>query len=591
MKKKCKFHYSILFFIFLPLLIFLLKDITVTFYNNDDFFLKLIASGEFTGTPQSHLLHIGYLTGILLSTLYTLLPSVPWYGILLFSYGYLSIMLSVYTVSKQIEKTRHRIIASVLMTFTAVCFLWIHIIELQYTTVTAIVCAAALVHFYLAEESEHISDYIKANIPGLVFFFLAMELRDKACLMFLPTFFLVGLIKYAKNRKLFKPLLAYGGILLCLVLLTLGIQKIAYSDEAWNSFKTYNTARENIVDYNGYPDYEEYRAEYEALGITYESYLSASTRYQLLLDENINTEFMVEMEALSHHFEPDVKQMLHNFLERHISSYIDRPLNLIVYVLYFFTGILIIVGKRPRAFLDLAALFAGRTIIWGYLLFIGRPMPRVTQGVYMMEFLLLLAIIFGQKLCFVRTKKEIREESANNKTKLSDGRKLLQRITGIVFAVAVIFTAIKWGLPNTVTIMDHSQTRYDYSVAYREMQEYFYTNQDNVYLLDTNSFSYFTEDAFAQTAKTAGNCVLLGSWHANSPWTDSIAAKYGIESYETAAVTQDNVYFVFMNTETTGYEYLENYFHSRYPETSLVLQDTVNTSNGLEFYIMQVQSN
>ncbi len=589
-KTKKKFDYSIILFLILPLLIFWLGNISVIFYNNDDFFLKQIASGEFTGTPEAHLLHIGYLTGLLLKGLYTLLPSVPWYGLLLFSYGYVSIMLSLHSVTKQIDKSRVRIAASLWMTFITVPFLWVHIIELQYTTITALVCAASLVQFYTAKENTSVRAYLTGNLPSIILFLLAVEIRDKACFMFLPTFFFIGLIKCVKNHKMFKPMLAYGGILLSLCILTWGINQIAYSSKEWSSFRTYNTARENIVDYNGYPNYEEYRAEYEALGVTYASYESAATRYQLLLDDNIDTDFMVHMEKLSHRFEPDIRQMLEDFLTRHITSYADRPLNLIVYVLYFFTILLIVCSKRWKAFFDVGALFTGRMIVWIYLLYIGRPMPRVTQGLYMTEFLLLLAILCTNGLLSLDISRAMDAKNKKSETR-KKSKNFLYNTVFILFLTVAVFTCIKWGLPNFKTITEHSKSRSDFSVAYTEIHDYFNTHDDNLYLLDTNSFSYFTENILTKSPESAANTILLGSWTANSPWTDSIAARYDITSYEEAAVTRDNVYFVFMNAQATDYAYLEEYFQSRYPHTSMKVCDTFTTTNGLEFQILQVKTN
>ena len=141
-----------------------------------------------------------------------------------------------------------------------------------------------------------------------------------------------------------------------------------------------------------------------------------------------------------------------------------------------------------------------------------------------------------------------------------------------------------------MVIREHSISRSNFSVAYDELQNYFYENGENLYLLDTNSFSYFTEDVFTKSEASCANTVLLGSWTANSPWTDAVARRFQITSYEEAAVNRDDVYFVFMNTESTGYEYLEHYFQSKYPDSHMKIQDTILTSNGLEFYVLKVQN-
>lgn len=123
---------------------------------------------------------------------------------------------------------------------------------------------------------------------------------------------------------------------------------------------------------------------------------------------------------------------------------------------------------------------------------------------------------------------------------------------------------------------------------YREILDYFNAHEQNLYLLDTNNFSNFLEGIFEKPRPTKHNTVLLGSWTANSPWTNRIAEKYQIESYEEAALTKDNVFFVFVNSEYTGYEYLEQYYKSKYPDSYVSIHDTFKTFMGLEVLILKV---
>lgn len=570
-----KTNFDILLFILIPIAIYIVLDIPFTFYNNDDFFLKQIASGELTGTPETHLLHIGYFTGVILSTLYKILPTIPWYGILLFSYGYLSIILPLYFFSQYIEKKLSRIICSVLCVGVTLSFLSIHLINIQYTTITAIVCAASLAFFYLAEETEDAKTYLKNTIPSLITFFLALEIRNKACIMFLPMFFFFILAKYLKNRKLFKPLLSYGTLILIILIISFGIEKIAYSSHDWNDFKIYNTTRENIVDYSGFPVYDQYAETYEELGISYQSYISAGSYYQLLLDENINVNSLQALEKLSSASSINIKDMCADLWERHIHSYVDRPLNLIVYLVYFFTVILIFVSEKKKLLWDVLAIFGGRSIIWIYLAYIGRSLPRVTQGIYIVELLMLLAIIFSNKLWCINSRK----------------KKILQYALCSALIISSLFTTIKWGIPNTRIIIDHSKAMLSHSGAYQEIRSYFAENNENLYLLDTHSFSYFTEDIFEETPASYNNFILLGGWVANSPWTDSVLQEYDYTSYEQAALEGSNVFFVFMNTEQTSYDYLNDYFNEKHPGTFLVVTDTFKCTSGVEFLILQLQAN
>lgn len=575
MKTSQKNFFEIILFICIPLIIYIIMDIPFIFNNNDDFFLKQIASGELTGTPETHLLHIGYFTGIILSILYKLLPSIPWYGILLFSYGYLSIILSIYMFSRYIEKTLLRIICSSCSILVTLSFVSIHLINIQYTTITAIVCALSLVLFYLAEETEDTKVYLKNTVPSLITFFLALEIRNKACIMFLPMLFFFILAKYVKNRNLFKPLCSYGILLIIILIASFGIEKIAYSSQDWNDFKEYNTTRENIVDYAGFPNYDQYNETYEKLGISYQSYVSANSYYQLLLDDNINADSMQALEDTLPTPSINIKDMCTGLWERHTHSYVDRPLNLIVYLVYFFTIILILISRKKKLLFDILAIFAGRSIIWLYLAYIGRSLPRVTQGIYIVELLTLLAIIFGNKLWSVNARK----------------RKIVQYIFCSALILCSLCATIKWGIPNSRIIIDYSRAMLSHSNAYQEIRSYFAENDENLYLLDTHSFSYFTENIFEKTPVSHNNFVLLGGWPANSPWTDSILEQYDYSSYEQAVLEGNNVFFVFMNTEETSYNYLNDYFNEKHPSTTLVITDTFKCTSGVEFLILQLQSN
>lgn len=566
------FIFSLYFFT--PIILFLLLNVTPIFYNNDDWYLNQLISGELTGVPEAHLVHIGYLSGIMLSLLYRFIPIIPWYGLFLFSCGLSSLSLSAYYLSKQFEKVRDKVIFFFTVTILFISFLWIHIIQIQFTTITAFVCGTSLLLFYLSEEDEKVSSFMKQNVPGLILFFISLEIRKESCMMFLPTFFLIAIIKLMKNKKMFQPLLAYGGILLCILFFCLITEKIAYSPSQWNTFLKFSQARANIVDYSEYPDYETHKEVYDSLGITYSSYDALSSHYLILLDKNIDADFMHTMEELSKPATPGIKSILHTFMERHISSSIDRPLNLAVYLIYFIVILLIILKKRWKNFYDIAVIILGRTAIWFYILYINRPVSRITQGIYACELLLLLGIILKNELWkFQHPKKE----------------NTILKFPIIILCLLILTFSVKLGAPSIRSVVQYNESRIEFSKSYKEICNYFNEHSNNLYLLDTLSFSYFNESIWSRTPNSASNSVLLGGWIANSPWTDRILRTRGLDSYEKAAVTQDNVYFVFMHTQGLDYDYLEQYLTDKHPNLHLVVSDIVTTSNGLEFYILKAE--
>lgn len=567
---------NIVFFILLavlPLLIMILKDMRPIFFNNDDVFLKQIASGEYTGTPETHLLHIGYLSGLLISTLYKIAPTFPWYGTFLFICMYGSILLALFPLFQYLQKTWQKLLLITMSILVMIGFLFSHMLQIQYTTVTAVVCSASLVHFYLAKEETAIKPYLKQLIPCLLLFAISFEIRDKACIMMLPIFFFIGIARFLQNRKMLKPLLAFAGMLVGIIIVLWGIEKLAYSSPDWKAFESYNTNRENIVDYSGYPSYEENKALYDSLGISYQSYVSASTRYQILLDENINSIFMETVADACPERTISFTAIIKEFWDRHVTAYADRPLNLIVYVMYALIMVMALLTRKNKVLLDVLAIFIGRMTIWAYLLFMGRSVPRVTQGIYIAELLLLTAVFFYHQLW----------------SDAKEKRKKLINATLALMIVCIGFVTLKWGLPYTERIHQDNRSKLAYAVTYQELREYFHDNSDCFYMLDTNSFSYFTEAVFAKTAVSDSNFVLLGSWPANSPWTDKLAQSNGFKSYEVAALENESVFFVFMNTEITGYEYLADYYEEKHPGTQLVLHDIFTASTGVEFQILKCE--
>lgn len=548
--------------------------ISPTYYICDDIFMKQIVSGEMLGVPEEHILHIGYLTGSFLKILYTLFPTVPWYGILLFSYYGISIIIIYYTLIKGIDSLKVKLLFFILFAFITISFLWIHMILIQFTTITAILCAVSLITFYVSEDCFVPFKYVKSNAVSLLFFFLSFELRNAACLMFLPTFFFLALAKLLKNKKMFVPLVSYGCSLICIMSACVIIENLAYSEDQWKDFRTYNNARAQIVDYNGFLDYEDYASHYEAHGIDYTSYQAIVSHAQLLLDENIDTPFMIETAALSYHPHINIPSMIKQFLELHTTSYHDRPLNLIVYLLYIFTFFLIILSKRTSAFCELLALLAGRMSIWFYLLYINRPQPRVTQGIYFVELILLAAILLKNNLW----------------APIINRPKIVYWVTLSCFIGSIFFFGAKWGLPFMKGTHNTSTGRIYLYQNYREIQSYFNEHEENLYLLDTNNFCNFLEPIFEPSGSSMHNSILLGSWTSNSPWTDYIAENYQITSFETAALTMDNVFFVFFDSGTKEYDYLEQYYQSKYPNSAIRVHDSFKTSMGLEILILKVEN-
>lgn len=131
------------------------------YQTNDDLFLKMIASGEMTGTPEPHMFYLSYPVGLLLSNLYKMFPQFPWYGCLLCLTIGMSMAVVLYSFLKWGKTLMVRLLTVVLFCLFSYGFLFLHIAELQFTTVTAIAGCGALFLFVLAPPANSLRETLK----------------------------------------------------------------------------------------------------------------------------------------------------------------------------------------------------------------------------------------------------------------------------------------------------------------------------------------------------------------------------------------------------------------------------------------------
>lgn len=554
------------------------------YLTNDDLFLQSIVSGEVTGTPEAHLLHIGYPVGLFVSTLYRIFPTLPWYGLFLcFSFG-LTMWVVLYQLMK-LEKTLWaRLITFFLVSLGSYSFLFLHIAEIQFTTVTGMVGAGALFLFILGETGYTLKDTVKKNAGFLILSIYALCIRSDGFLMMLPFIGMIGLAKYLdvdKNVAKRKNLFALAGVFLGCMGAVIGIEKLAYSDTQWRNFSVYNDARARVVDYAGYPEYDTHKAIYEELGITHASYEAVAYHYSILLEPNINHSTMGILAEVSEQengvdlqeIPQKLKEMAVTFIDRHL-SYADRPLNLFVYSLYICFFVAAVFCRQKKAMRDMAFTIFARMFIWMYLLYFGRLPIRVSQAVYLAELSILLAIAWKYRLW---------EPVEHTK------RWKVCKVFWSATVLCMAFMMFRFGIPKTDKVIGEVQSRVYLGQAFTDIKEYFAKNEECFYYLDTNSFGYFAEDILTTGTKVYGNYVLMGSWLPRSPWYEKVFEHEGIGEGQTAIALYENpqVYAVFMKAEIPRYKYLEAFYAENYPGVSIEVVEEITVSGGITFQIVK----
>lgn len=557
------------------------------YLTNDDLFLKTLASGEVTGIPAPWLWYIGYPAGFLIASLYRLCPALPWYGLFLcFAFG-VTMAVVLFRLLKAAKTWHTRLILFCLFVLLSYGFLFLHIAELQYTTVTGMAGAGAIFLFFLADTADSLPETLKNHAGFFLLAALSFSIRDKGFLMLLPFIGMSGVVKFldTKTVKRRKNLLAAGAFFFGVMLTVFLINQAAYGSAQWKAFGSYTVSSEIIYDYTGYPDYDEYRELYASLGITRSSYEAASRHYNILLEPAINQKTMNVLGeassasvALSSAGLPEkLREMAAFFWERHL-SYTDRPLNLLVYLCYLLFALCALFGKKSAAIRDILFTGIARMAVWVYLVYYGRLPARVSQAVYLAELAILLAIALRHELWCPKTE----ETQASRAIRPA---RVCWTVTLCLFAAA----ALRFGIPKARAAASEARSRLQFSASFAELKDYFSTHPEAFYYLDMNSFGSFTEDALAGGENKYGNYLFMGSWVPHSPWYSAKFDRQQIAEDKAAEALWKvpEVYAVFMDTPETGFEYLQDFYAENHPGVTLETVETVPTSNGISFLIVR----
>lgn len=605
------------------------------YQTNDDLFLRMIASGEISGTPESHLHFIAYPAGLLLSLLYRCFPFLPWYGLFLCCSFGISMVLILSIMLRDGKSLSARCITIILFCMISYGFLFAHLAELQFTTSAGIAAAGALFLFIISPPSSSFRETLKNNAGFFLLSIYAFCIRDQVLFMCFPFLGMAGLSKYLDAGKLPKDssvgkkdsfhifcknkqqknFLLLGAVFLTMLASFLLVEKIAYHSDDWRSFRSYSAARASVYDYEGYPDYDTYEETYRGLGISRSSYEAAAHRYCLILDPAINQHTMEVLENISRQektashvsFSEKVRDMAAFFWERHLSD-ADKPLNLLVYRCYFLFVICAVFSRKWNALRDILFTLFARMAIWSYLIFYGRLPVRVSQAVYLSELAVLFAIAFSYKLWLLRqtsgqsdkhpvsaqTSPSVSSTFSNGVSPkkntapgwnlISFGQKLCSAAWLLSLAI-ILYTCVRSGIPNAKVVAETAAARLQFSETFTVMKGYFKNHPDHFYYLDTNSFAYFTEDALEPKENTDSNYLFMGGWAAKSPWYEKKLKKEQIADPAAALFEDSSIYAVFMDTEETGYDYLEAFYAENYPGVRLEEVETIDTGD-ISFIIL-----
>ena len=167
---------------------------------NDDWGMYSTLSGAYLGYPDAHVLFFLYPLSWLLCQLYKLCSFIPWYGLFQHSV-HITCIFCIYERALALWR-RHNTTDAVwkpaLLLLGGLYFLvdLNMISEAQYTTTAGFAAATALFCFITTRMNSTVAEFLKQNIPTLVFALIAYSMRQNMLYLILPMAGMLWLSKW-----------------------------------------------------------------------------------------------------------------------------------------------------------------------------------------------------------------------------------------------------------------------------------------------------------------------------------------------------------------------------------------------------------
>lgn len=503
------------------------------FYDlNDDMVIKDILAGVYSGVPDGHTNQMLYPLGFVISCFYRLLPNVPVFGIFLctcFGICFWMISYGVQSFFKNV-KVKAVIIVLFIGIFSSL-MLW-ELVYVQYSVVCGVLAGTACFWFYITPVNSSVKEYWKWNIPTLFLVWLAFNVRSEMLLLTTPFIASAGIWHWMEATKeekeqrtvigttkiwnyVFskKNIAKYLGLIIAVlvgILGFIGADYLAYRSQGWKEYRKFFDARTDVYDYNWYPQYQENKEFYTEHGISKVQY-KLIDNYNFGLDESITENTLKDIASfkekpkmlgsIGYRIKSSVLELIKQFF-----SFKDMPYACFVFVGYGLVIGMAIVQKNREYYWKLLLLLGMRCIPWFYLIFVQRALPRITHPLYVIEFLLLLAMLV----------RELYDRP------LWNIEKYYRAIVAGILLVCVIGC-----FPRNFQRVKSEQVLREQNLEHQKLwDDYAKANPGNYYYLDVYSTVSFMEKMFEDVDNSQKNYDLLGGWVCHSPLQEEARQKY-----------------------------------------------------------------
>ena len=278
---------------------------------------------SYYGNYQGYILFINIIWEVFLTKLSSLIPGIPWYGMIqLFLIEICTIIVN-YLVIKKLDKK-----AFVPLLLFYLCFGYQLFVRVQFTKTAAICSIVGIIWMYeIYENKEPIITNIFAGLLVLIGSLIRFNSFEMACLIV----FIIGLkhLLQVRSMKQFMKLCLPFVVVFSCVFACRFYNLNYFSKDDLAQYRTFSSLRSTVLD-DGVVDYKENEEAFNDLGIS-------EVEYNLLY----NWEFVDQNVFDSNLFE-NVKNLRTDITSFSVSLFVNSAFKVIrQYILYIFASILL----------------------------------------------------------------------------------------------------------------------------------------------------------------------------------------------------------------------------------------------------------
>lgn len=535
------------------LAVILFAKFSPVFATNDDYRMRLIISGQYSGTPSVASVFMQLPFTWFLSMLYKVNSNFEWYGVIFILLLIISFSVVHFVMISRAKDTKSLVIVNLIYLLVYLSTFSYHLIAPQFTIVSATLCMAAIaILYHLIDKIDNNEAILGSIICLIVFMVLSFWIRMKVFLLLSPFLLIVLLLKWKSILKVKKQFILSIVALVIILGGSFVTHNMYYQSESYKTYSNFNVSRSEFYDFESQDDYDSYYEFYLNIGVSEDIYkIIRSRSFDIVdsLDQDMLSKMSTHNQEVIDNQQNRIDKIL-DTLDKSLDSFSIKKLRveMMSLILLFFTSIILfLLKKNYRVFVPVALAIIYMFIGAFVTVYMGRIMDRINQSLILGAVVIILIEMipmFDFKL----------------------SRKIVLGFMAILTLISVFILGKS---------LSDNELYGSYLVNSTEnldtLTEYASNNPENFYFYNALDFIGNSQYVFDYQKMELTNIESLGNWYVYSPEYYIRNEMFGFDTAINGLVNNENVYYVELNEYHPSFdEYIERVYNA-----DLVLHDTI----------------